>query len=343
MESVLHDIDAERLGEIIGQQVEAFTGALSLQRIQGGQSNPTYVVEAGEKRYVLRRKPSGPLLPSAHAIEREFRVMRALGASDVPVPRVRLLCEEPAVLGSAFYLMDFVDGRILDDQTLPGMSPGQRRSHYAELNRVLARLHAQKPKDLGLEDYGRAGGYVQRQLDRWVRQYRASETDRIETIERLIAWLVERVPAQKSISVVHGDYRLDNVVWHAQEPRIVAVLDWELSTLGDPLVDFAYHCMTWHLELGTHRTLAGVDLDPLGIPDETAYVAMYAENTDREVDEVLTNWPFYMAFNMFRLAAIQQGVARRLLDGNAANDRARDVANRVAATAEAGWKQTLRC
>ena len=268
--------------------------------------------------------------------------MQALGPSDVPVPRVRLLCEDPALLGSAFYLMDFVDGRIMDDQTLPGMTPAERHSHYAELNQVLARMHALEPAALGLADYGRTGGYVQRQLDRWMRQYRASETGRIDAMEQLMAWLVERVPEQESTTLVHGDYRLDNVVWHPEEARIVAVLDWELSTLGDPLVDFAYHCMTWHLALGTHRTLAGVDLAPLGIPDEAAYVSMYATNSGRDVDAVLANWPFYLAFNMFRLAAIQQGVARRALDGNAANDRARDVAARVQATAEAGWAQAQR-
>lgn len=342
MEATAHDLDTARLGELIGRQVEPFAGALTVQRIQGGQSNPTYIVGAGDRRYVLRRKPSGPILPSAHAIEREYRVMHALGPSDVPVPRVRLLCEDPALLGSAFYLMDFVDGRILDDQTLPGMTPAGRRDHYAELNRVLARLHALQPDAHGLGDYGRTGSYAQRQLERWMHQYRASETGRIEAMENLMAWLAERIPVQESTTVVHGDYRLDNVVWHAHEPRIVAVLDWELSTLGDPLLDFAYHCMTWHLKLGTHRTLAGVALAPLGIPEEPGYVAMYAENTGRRADAILAHWPFYMAFNMFRLAAIQQGVAKRALDGNAANTRARDVAARVHATAEAGWAQACR-
>jgi len=336
------DLDTGRLAEVIRTRIEPFTGDLQVRRIEGGQSNPTYIVDAGANRYVLRRKPSGPLLPSAHAIEREFRAMQALDGTEVPVPRVRLLCEDPEVLGSAFYVMDFVDGRILGDQTLPGMTPAQRLAHYTELNRVLARLHAVDHRACGLGDFGREGSYVQRQLERWTRQYRASETTPIPAMENLIAWLGERVPPQDTTTLVHGDYRLDNVVWHPTEPRIVAVLDWELSTLGDPLVDFAYHCMTWHLALGTHRTLAGVDLAPLGIPDEGAYVALYAQHSGRDVNPIRDNWAFYMAFNLFRLAAIQQGVARRALDGNAANSRARDVAARVALTAEAGWAQAAR-
>lgn len=343
MSSIAHsDLDGARLADVIRTRIEPFAGALMVRRIEGGQSNPTYIVDAGARRYVLRRKPSGIILPSAHAIEREFRAMQALVGTEVPVPRVRLLCEDPQVLGSAFYIMDFVAGRILGDQTLPGMTPEQRHAHYIELNRVLARLHAVDHGACGLGDFGREGAYVRRQLDRWTRQYRASETAPLPAMENLIAWLGERVPPQDTTTLVHGDYRLDNVVWHPDEPRIVAVLDWELSTLGDPLVDFAYHCMTWHLALGTHRTLAGVDLAPLGIPDEGAYVALYARHSGRDVHHIRDHWAFYLAFNMFRLAAIQQGVARRALDGNAANRRARDVAERVALTAEAGWAQAAR-
>jgi aminoglycoside phosphotransferase (APT) family kinase protein len=336
------DLDTGRLAEVVRTRIEPFDGDLLVRRIEGGQSNPTYIVDAGARRYVLRRKPSGPILPSAHAIEREYRAMQALADTDVPVPRVRLLCEDPEVLGSAFYLMDFVEGRILGDQTLPGMAPDERRAIYTELNRVLARLHAVDHCACGLQGFGHDGGYVRRQLVRWTRQYRASQTQSIPAIENLIAWLGERVPPQDATTMVHGDYRLDNVVLHPTEPRIVAVLDWELSTLGDPLVDFAYHCLTWHLALGTHRTLAGVDLAPLGIPDEDAYVALYGQHSGSDPDRIREHWPFYMAFNMFRLAAIQQGVARRALDGNAANSRARDVAARVVATAEAGWAQAAR-
>jgi aminoglycoside phosphotransferase (APT) family kinase protein len=299
-------------------------------------------IDAGARRYVLRCKPSGQLLPSAHAVEREFRVMKSLAGSTVPVPRTRALCEDPEMLGTSFYLMDFVDGRILGDQTLPGMTPPERHAMYVEMNRVLASLHGVDYRERGLQDFGREGRYVERQIERWTRQYRASETQVIPEMENLIGWLGERIPSQLGTSIVHGDYRLDNVIFHPTEPRIVAVLDWELATLGDPLVDFAYHCMTWHLALGTHRTLAGADLAALGIPGETEYVALYCQHSGREVGAVLAHWPFYLAFNMFRLAAIQQGVARRALDGNAANSKAREVGSRVAATAAAGWAMARR-
>lgn len=331
------DPDAGRLAEFICSEVERFAGDLRVCRVEGGQSNPTYIVDAGSHRYILRRKPPGKLLPSAHAIDREFRVMRALDGSPVPVPRVRALCEDASVLGSSFYVMDFVEGRILGDQTLPGLAPAVRRAMYAELNRTLASLHGVDYRTHGLQDFGREGRYLERQIERWTRQYRASETRRIEAMDSLIDWLGQRIPAQEVTSIVHGDYRLDNVVFHSSEPRIVAVLDWELSTLGDPLVDFAYHCMTWRLPLGTHRTLAGVDVASLGIPAESEYVAMYCRNTGRDPQGGIANWEFYLAFNMFRLAAIQQGVARRALEGNAANSTAQSVAQRVEATAAAGW------
>ncbi|MDO9504304.1 MAG: phosphotransferase family protein [Comamonadaceae bacterium] len=335
-------LDRARLGDFIRSQVEPFEGDVAVRHIEGGQSNPTYIVDAGVRRYVLRRKPLGQLLPSAHAVEREFRVMHALAGSAVPVPSTRALCEDPEVLGTSFYLMDFVEGRILGDQTLPGMAPPERHAMYVEMNRVLASLHGVDYLERGLQDFGREGQYVERQVERWTRQYRASETQVIPEMENLIDWLGERIPRQLGTSIVHGDYRLDNVIFHATEPRIVAVLDWELATLGDPLVDFAYHCMTWHLALGTHRTLAGANLAALGIPGEAEYVALYCQHTGREVDAVLAHWPFYLAFNMFRLAAIQQGVARRAMDGNAANSKAREVGSRVAATAAAGWAMACR-
>lgn len=331
------DLDGARLGEFIRSHVEPFDGEAVARRIEGGQSNPTYIVEAGARRYVLRRKPGGQLLPSAHAIEREYRAMQALAGTAVPVPRVRALCEDPSVLGTRFYLMDFVAGRILGDQTLPGIAPATRHAMYAAMNQAIAALHQVDFRACGLQDFGREGQYVARQIERWTRQYRASQTQSIAEMENLISWLGERVPPQLGTSIVHGDFRLDNVVFHAEEPRILAVLDWELATLGDPLADFAYHCMTWHLALGTHRTLAGADLAQLGIPGQEAYVAMYCRHTGREPDAVLAHWPFYLAFNMFRMAAIQQGVARRALDGNAANSKAAAVAARVVATAQAGW------
>lgn len=330
---------ASALDAFIRREIAGFDGALRVRQVEGGQSNPTFIVDAGARRLVLRRKPPGVLLPSAHAVEREFRVLRALEKSNVPVPPARVLCEDPAVLGSTFYLMDFVEGRILTDQTLPGMAPAQRRAHYAEMAGVMAALHAVDWRARGLADFGREGRYVERQIERWTRQYRASETDRIEAMERLIEWLPAHVPPQESTSLVHGDFRLDNLVFHSSEPRIVAVLDWELSTLGDPQVDFAYHCLAWRLQLGTHRTLAGLGALPEGIPTEAQHVADYCRASGR-ADTHIAHWHYHLAFNMFRLAAIQQGVARRALDGNAANSRAAAVAARVQATAEAGWAAT---
>ena len=333
--------DSARLAAWLREYVEPFDGELAVRKVEGGQSNPTFIVDAGARRYVLRRKPAGATLQSAHAVDREYRALKALDGSAVPVPRARALCEDPAVLGSPFYVMDFVDGRILTDQMLPGMTPDQRRAHYAELNRVIAALHGVDHRAIGLADYGREERYVARQIERWTKQYRGAETRRIEAMESLLAWLPEHVPEQIGAGIVHGDFRLDNVIFHATEPRIVAVLDWELSTIGDPLVDFAYHCLSWRLALGMHRTLVSVSdagLGALGIPTEAEHVAAYCARTGRGTDGRIANWSFYLAFNMFRLASIQQGIARRALDGNAANSRAQAVAERVEATATAGWE-----
>jgi aminoglycoside phosphotransferase (APT) family kinase protein len=332
--------DPARLAAFIRARIEPFDGELGVRKVEGGQSNPTFIVDAGARRYVLRRKPAGAILPSAHAVEREYRALKALDGSAVPVPRARVLCEDPQVLGSAFYLMDFVDGRIMSDQTLPGMTPALRRAHYAELNRVMAALHGVDYPAIGLGDYGREERYVERQIERWTKQYRGAETRRIDAMESLLAWLPAHVPPQAGTSIVHGDFRLDNLIFHATEPRIVAVLDWELSTLGDPLVDFAYHCLSWRLGLGVNRTLVGMsdaELGALGIPTEAEHVAAYCSRTGRGEAGRIAHWAFYLAFNMFRLAAIQQGIARRALDGNAANSRALEVAARVEATAQAGW------
>jgi aminoglycoside phosphotransferase (APT) family kinase protein len=331
-------LDEARLAAYVREHVGPFDGALAAQRIEGGQSNPTWIVQAGGRpRWVLRAKPQGHLLPSAHAIEREFRALQGLHGSAVPVPRPRALCEDTGVLGSAFYLMDFVEGRILGDQTLPGWAPAERRALYDDINRVIAELHRIDPQAVGLADFGRPGHYAQRLIERWTRQYRASETRRIAAMERLIGWLPEHLHAPLGHGIVHGDYRLDNLVLHASEPRVVAVLDWELATLGEPLADFAYHCMTWRVALGTRRTLAGVDLGPLGIPSEAEHLAAYCRRMGIDESEAAARWPAYLALNLFRLAAIQQGVARRALDGNAANSRAQAAGERAEATAEAGW------
>ncbi|GAP38109.1 phosphotransferase [Piscinibacter sakaiensis] len=332
--------DAARLGGYMRRHVADFEGEPRIRQVEGGQSNPTFIVDAGTRRFVLRRKPPGVLLQSAHAVDREYRVLKALQGSAVPVPRVRTLCEDADVLGSPFYLMDFVDGRILTDQTLPGMTPPQRRAHYDELNRVMAALHAVDHRAVGLAGFGREERYVERQIERWTRQYRDAQTRRIEAMEALSTWLPAQVPPQRDAGLVHGDFRLDNVVFHATEPRIVAVLDWELSTLGDPLADFAYHCLSWRIGLGVHHTLVGMDdaeLTALGIPTEAEHVAAYCERSGRGTGGRIDHWAFYLVLNLFRLAAIQQGIARRALDGNAANSRAQAVAARVEATAEAGW------
>jgi len=304
-----HVFDEARLAEHLRSQIDGFQGELHVEQFKGGQSNPTFLLTAGGKRYVLRRKPPGTLLPSAHAVEREFRVIRALAGTDIPVAQAHLLCEDPAVIGTAFYVMDFVDGRIFWDPTLPGMTAAARGAIYDELNRVIAALHRVDPVAAGLADYGKAGHYIERQVARWTRQYRASETERIDAAEQLIDWLPAHIPAEGATRIVHGDYRLDNVIFHPNEPRILAVLDWELSTLGDPLADFAYHCMRWRLSTGASLGLAGVDVAALGIPDEAAYLRRKSDNARflavwqnvpdalsfepiyRVLDEMIKNWP----------------------------------------------------
>ncbi|MGI4814530.1 MAG: phosphotransferase family protein [Janthinobacterium lividum] len=331
------DFDVARLEEFLRPQLPAFSGALQVSRCNGGQSNPTFRLNAGARRYILRSKPPGKLLSSAHAIEREYRVISALEGSPVPVPRTLLFCDDLDVINRSFYLMDCVDGRILGDQTLPDVSRAERGLTYESLVDVMAALHRVDYRAIGLADYGKEGDYVARQITRWTRQYRDTETRRVEAMERLMSWLPENIPPQTDTAIVHGDYRLDNVVLHPTEPRLMAVLDWELSTLGDPLVDFAHHCITWRLGLGVHRTLAGADLPALGIPTEAAYLAAYCERTGRSVSQ--HDWEFYLALCMFRLAAIQQGILKRTLDGNANNPSRGDaIGKRVEATSGMAWQ-----
>ena len=335
-----HAFDTERLAAWMREHVDAGTGTLEVAQFKGGQSNPTYLITAGKSRYALRRKPPGKLLPSAHAVDREYRVMTALRDTDVPVPKTYALCEDAEVIGTAFFVMDYVEGRVLWDPTLAELSRGERKAHYDELNRVIAALHRVDPAAVGLADYGKPGNYLARQIDRWSRQYRASETERIEAMDRLIEWLPANVPPGEETSIVHGDYRIDNVVFHPTEPRILAVLDWELSTLGHPLADFAYHCMTWRMPEGAHaRGLAGADFAALGIPTEREYVAMYCKRTGRER---IDHFEYYLAYNMFRLAAILQGVMARALQGNAASAEALEAGRRTRAIAEEGWRQVER-
>jgi len=325
--------DVARLAKYLTGRIPAFA-SLEVHQFKGGQSNPTYLVDAGGRRYVLRRKPPGKLLPSAHAVEREYRVMTALAGTEVPVPRTWCLCEDPEVIGTAFFLMDHVDGQVHWDPTLPGLEPAARRALWLEINRVIAALHRVDYARLGLADYGRPGNYIQRQIERWTRQYRSSETERIEAMDNLIEWLPRNVPPGEETSIVHGDYRIDNLIFDRARPQVLAVLDWELSTLGHPLADFAYHLMAWRLGPGQFRGMHGMDLSALGIPAEAEYVALYCERTGRSsVGPV----DFYVAYNMFRLAAILQGIAKRAIDGTAANERAVETGRRARPTAEAGW------
>ncbi|HXP29683.1 MAG TPA: phosphotransferase [Stellaceae bacterium] len=330
-----HRFDAERLAAWLARHVPGFRGPLDIRQFKGGQSNPTYLLSAGQARYVLRRKPPGKLLPSAHAVDREYRIITALAGSGVPVARGYALCTDDAVIGTAFYVMEYVEGRVFWEPTLPGLAPAERRAVYDAMNAVIARLHGLDYQALGLADFGRPGNYVRRQIDRWSRQYRASETEPIPAMDRLIAWLPENVPEEEATAIVHGDYRLDNMVFHPHEPRILAVLDWELSTLGNPLSDFAYHVMPWRLGPESYRGLLGMD-PALGIPGEAEYRALYCRRTGREA---IPHWDFYMAYNMFRLAAILQGIMGRVVEGTAANPRAREAGARAKALAQAGWAQ----
>ncbi len=341
-----HAFDVGRLEAYPRDHLPGFQPPLQVAQFKGGQSNPTFMLSSGEgRRLVLRRKPPGTLLPSAHAVDREYRVLTALQGSEVPVPRTHLLCEDPEVIGTAFYVMDCVDGRVLWDPTLPDMTVAERVAVYAELNRVIAALHRVDPAAVGLTGYGKAGGYVERQVKRWTQQYKAAETETIEAADRLMEWLPQHLPREGDTRIVHGDYRLDNVMFHPTELRIVAVLDWELSTLGDPLVDFAYHCMTWHMTNGANtRGLAGVDLAALGIPDEASYLATYLKLTAQGGRHVSTDeWGYYLVFNMFRLVGILQGIVGRALQGNASSPQAMESGKRARPLAEQAWAlaQTL--
>ena len=336
-----HRIDLGRLEDFLKKRLEGFRGPLQVEQFKGGQSNPTYRITAGGKRYALRRKPPGKLLPSAHAVDREFKVIKALHSVGFPVARPYVLCEDDAVIGTAFYLMDCIEGRILWDQSLPGMSRAERRAIWEELNRVIALLHSIDYEAVGLGDFGKAGSYIERQVGRWSKQYIASETEKIEAMDNLIAWLPRNIPAADETTIVHGDYRLDNTVFHPGEPRILAVLDWELSTLGDPLADFAYHCMSWHIPPGKFRGIEGLPLEELGIPGEREYVEMYFKRTGRKRVEPSV-WDYYMAYNLFRLAAICQGIAKRVVDGTASSEHARETGARARSLGELGWAQVER-
>lgn len=329
--------DEGALAEWMRQNVEGYTGDLSVRQFKGGQSNPTYALRDGSREYVLRRKPPGKLLPSAHAVDREYKVLTALGQhTDVPVARTYGLCEDESVIGTIFYVMDLVNGRVIWDQSLADVERSERGKYYDAMNDVIARLHNVDYQAIGLDDFGRPGNYVARQVGRWSKQYKLSETEKVEEMDRLMEWLPENIPESDATTVIHGDYRMDNMIFHPTEPRVLAVLDWELSTLGDPLADFAYHVMSWRLPNKLFRGIGGEDLAALGIPSEEEYVAAYCRRTGRDH---IDNWDYYLSYNMFRIAAILQGIAGRVRDGTAASDHAKGQVERIRPLAEAAWAQ----
>lgn len=330
--------DVAALETYLREHVPGFSGPIEAEQFKGGQSNPTFKLRAGDKFYVMRTKP-GPaakLLASAHAIDREFRVMDALNMSGFPAPKQYTLCTDESIIGRAFYIMEFVEGRVLWDQSLPGMSPEDRAKHYDELNRVISQLHTTDYASIGLADYGKPGNYFARQIDRWTKQYKASETESIPAMDALMDWLPQHIPPGDDTSIVHGDYRLDNLIFHPSEPRILAVLDWELSTLGHPLADFSYHCMSWHVQPGQFRGIAGLDLKALGIPSEEEYIARYCDRTGKSIRK--EDFQFYLAYNLFRMAGILQGIMKRYVDGTASSEQALKAGKAARPMAELGWK-----
>jgi aminoglycoside phosphotransferase (APT) family kinase protein len=332
-------IDAPRLEAYLAATVKGFAGPLTVKQFKGGQSNPTYLLQTPHRAYVLRRKPPGKLLPSAHAIDREFRVISALHGQRFPVAAALAYCADESIAGTAFYVMDFVDGRVFWEPHMPGCAPAERSAIYDAMNTTIARLHAFDPGKIGLADFGRGENYVARQVDRWSKQYRASETEKIDAMEKLIDWLPKHIPAGRAVRLVHGDYRLDNLIVARDAPDILAVLDWELSTLGDPLADFTYHLMAWHMPqsdsaAGT-ASLVGHDLVALGIPSMAAYVDNYVARTGLDPRPAL---PVYLAYNFFRIAAILQGIIGRVRDGTATSEFAPAKAEMVRPLAQTAWE-----
>jgi aminoglycoside phosphotransferase (APT) family kinase protein len=311
------------------QNVEGYAGPLSVQQFKGGQSNPTYRLDTPGRSYVMRRKPFGKLLPSAHAVDREFRVISALAEQGFPVAQVYALCTDASIIGASFYIMSMEEGRVFWDPTLRGQDPETRRKIFTNKIETLAKLHMYDPEKIGLGDFGKPGNYFARQVDRWTKQYRASETQRIPEVEKLIEWLPKTLPEQTRVSIVHGDYRLDNMIFHSTAPRVIAVLDWELSTLGDPMADFTYLLMQWIMPGLEHA-----DLETLNIPSMEEAALIYCTYTDTTLPDL--SW--YFAYNLFRLAGIAQGIAGRIREGTAANAKAIESAKRTVPLANAAWK-----
>jgi aminoglycoside phosphotransferase (APT) family kinase protein len=329
-----HRFDEAALSAYLARHLPQLARGLEVAQFEGGQSNPTFLLSAGGARAVLRKKPPGVLLQSAHQVDREYRVMDALRDSDVPVPRMLHLCEDASVIGTPFYVMEWVEGRVITDATLPTFTKAGRARLYDDLVRILAALHCVDPARVGLSEFGRPGNYYERQISRWSRQYEASKTEGIPEMDALMEWLPANVPASDEAGIVHGDYRLGNCIVHPTEPRVVAVLDWELSTLGHPLGDLAYFCQAWRGESVPGVTLQGLDLPSLGIPTEEEVLARYCELVGRKR---IDDWEFYMVFVMFRSAAIVQGVYKRGLDGNASSEKASEYGALVRQRARQAW------
>jgi aminoglycoside phosphotransferase (APT) family kinase protein len=315
-----YELNAQALEKYMAGHVKGFQGPLEVRQFKGGQSNPTYQIVTPAQKYVLRRKPSGKLLKSAHAVDREYRVITALGQTDVPVARTHALCTDDSVIGSWFYIMDYVDGRIF--WTYEDAPLEERAALFEAMNEAIAKLHRVDYKSIGLEDYGKKGNYFARQLSRWTKQYQASVDSGYPPMDELIEWLNKNIPEDDQTAIVHGDYRIDNIVYHPTQPKILAILDWEISTLGHPLSDFCYHCMSWRMPAGEGRGLAGLDLKSLNIPTEEEYIAAYCRRTG--IKEI-KNWNYYMAFNLFRVSAIVFGIMGRVKDGTAASQQARET------------------
>src|SRR6476646_2827646 len=324
-----HRIDEKRLDGWMRENVEGYQGPLSVLQFKGGQSNPTYRLDTPGRSYVMRRRPFGKLLPSAHAVDREFRVIAALSKQNFPVAKAYALCMDDGVIGAAFYIMSMEEGRVFWNPQLPSQTPEARRKIFFSKIETLAKLHTFDPEKIGLGDFGKPGNYFARQVDRWTKQYRASETQHIPEFEKVAEWLPRTVPEQKRVSIVHGDYRLDNMIFHPTEPRVQAVLDWELSTLGDPMADFTYLLMQW-----TMPGLADADLEALNIPSMQEAAQIYCTYTGTALPGL--NW--YFAYNLFRLAGIAQGIAGRIREGTAANPKAIESAKRTVPLAKAAWE-----
>ena len=324
MNDGVHTLDIEKLSDYLTQQLDEFTGIKRSKKFNTGQSNPTYLLETAEKKYVLRKKPPGELLPSAHAVDREYRIIKALEETKVPVPRTVFLCNDESIIGTIFYVMEFVDGRIFWDPTLPEIDENKRMKVYEETVRIMAELHKIDVEKAGLLDFGKPGNYFERQVGRWIKQYRAAETENYPEVETLIAWLEKTMPDDDGlISIVHGDYRLYNMIFDHEEESMLALLDWELSTIGHPYADLAYQCMNWYIpQIGITPGLAGINLQKLGIPSEDDYVSNYCSKMGINS---IPNWSFYLAFGFFRLAGIAQGVYKRSIQGNASADNAKEL------------------